>query len=279
MTGSPETSVSETAEKAILRWLEGADRPLFVGVCGAQGSGKSNLCEALSVRLNRHGLRVAVLSLDDLYLSPEARALLARTVHPLLATRGVPGTHDVALGLRVFEALEAGKPVRLPRFDKANDTPHLKAQWPRISGPVDVVLFEGWAVGAVSQEDKALLAPVNALEAEEDPKGVWRAYVNAQLETNYADLFAQLDRLILLAAPSFEIVQRWRTEQEHHLKAKLAQSGRTGAQVMTDDQIAWFIQHYERLTRHTLREMPARADLTLRLDSERKCIDVRERRA
>lgn len=274
MTGSPEI-----AETAVLSWLEGAVRPLVIGVCGSQGSGKSTLCEALKNRLATRGLKVAVLSLDDLYLSPEARAMLAHRVHPLLATRGVPGTHDVGLGLEVFQALKAQKPVRLPRFDKANDTPFLRAQWPLIDGPVDVVLFEGWAVGAVAETEPALQTPVNDLEVSEDAKGLWRAYVNIQLETVYAPLFAQLDRLILLAAPSFEVVQGWRTQQEHDLKAKLAQSGRIGAQVMTDDQINRFIQHYERLTRHILREMPDRADLTLRLDSERKCIDVRERRA
>ncbi|MFT4089602.1 MAG: kinase [Asticcacaulis sp.] len=271
MTGSPDL-----AESAVLKWLEGASRPLFVGVCGSQGSGKSTLCEGLERRLGARGLRVAVLSLDDLYLSPESRGMLAHRVHPLLATRGVPGTHDVALGGEVFQALKNGKSVRLPRFDKANDTPFLKAQWPLIDGPVDVVLFEGWAVGAVAETDDALDQPVNDLEAHEDPKGVWRAYVNTQLKTVYAPLFAQLDRLILLAAPSFEVVQGWRTQQEHDLKAKLASSGRTGARVMSDDQINRFIQHYERLTRHILREMPSRADLTLRLDSERKCIDVRE---
>jgi len=253
-------------------------RPLVVGLCGAQGSGKSTLCAALADRFAAQGLRVAVLSLDDLYLSPEARHGLARQVHPLLVTRGVPGTHDVALGLRVFDALKAGQPVRLPRFDKANDRPFLRAQWP-LTGAVDLVLFEGWAVGAVAEPAEALSVPVNALEAAEDPEGIWRTHVNQALKGDYADLFAQLDRLILLAAPSFEVVQGWRTEQEHDLKAGLAQSGRVGAAVMSDAQIVRFICHYERLTRHILREMPERADLTLRLDSARKCMDVRKRNA
>jgi D-glycerate 3-kinase len=73
---------------------------LFVlGLCGAQGSGKSTLAAALARMLARDGTRTAILSLDDIYLTRAERLQLAREVHPLFATRGAPGTHDVALGL------------------------------------------------------------------------------------------------------------------------------------------------------------------------------------
>ena len=49
-----------------------------------------------------HGLRAAILSLDDIYLSGADRLQRANTIHPLLATRGVPGTHDVGLGLQLL---------------------------------------------------------------------------------------------------------------------------------------------------------------------------------
>jgi D-glycerate 3-kinase len=38
---------------------------------------------------------------------------------------------------------------------------------------------------------------------------------------------------------------------------------------MADAAIDRFVQHYERLTRHILAEMPARAGLVLRLDESR----------
>ena len=79
--------------------------PLVLGICGAQGSGKSTLAEALAERLERDGLACAVLSLDDLYLTRAERERLARGVHPLLATRGPPGTHDTSLGIAVLDAL------------------------------------------------------------------------------------------------------------------------------------------------------------------------------
>lgn len=267
------TESCEVIEAAVLGWLgESARRPLVLGLCGAQGSGKSTLSLALCERLRARGLASASLSLDDLYLAPESRAILARTIHPLLAVRGVPGTHDVALGEQVLDDLVAGRPTLLPRFDKADDRPLGREHWQPVLAAVEVVIFEGWCIGARAQAASDLIAPVNDLERERDPARVWREYVNQALAGPYARLFARIHRLVLLAAPGFEIVHRWRTEQEHALARDLEVAGRTGAHCLSDEQVAAFIQHYERLTRHTLSEMPARADLTLFIDERRGLI-------
>lgn len=258
MTGS-----LKVVEARVRDWLEGTKRPLMLGICGAQGSGKSTLSEGLAAHLEGEGLKTALLSLDDLYLAPESRPV---GVSPLFATRGVPGTHDVALGERVLTSLEAGQPVRLPRFDKANDRPFPEKDWPEIF-TADVIIFEGWCVGAHPQADEDLNAPVNDLEREDN--GVWRDAVNAALKGPYATLFSHIDRLILLAAPGFGIVRDWRIEQENTLRARLKAEGRTGARVMNDAEVGRFIQHYERLTRHILQTMPLYADLTLQLDPSR----------
>lgn len=241
-----------------------------VGICGPQGCGKSTAALVLSRLLEARGLRVAILSLDDLYLPIEDRQALAREVHPLLRTRGVPGTHDVALGLKVLDGLAGDGPTALPRFDKAADTRAPVEAWPVVEGPVDVVLFEGWCVGARPQPDKALRKPVNALERDRDPDGVWRAHVNAALAGPYRALFARIDLLVQFLAPDFETVLAWRQEQERKLRDRLAAAGQAGAQVMDDAQVADFVQHYERLTRHIAAEMPARADLVIRLDADRR---------
>ena len=217
-------------------------------------------------RLEARGLRAAVLSLDDLYLPHDERARLARIVHPLLATRGVPGTHDVARGVRLLDAVRAGEDVVLPRFDKATDNPAPTDAWKAVMGALDVLIFEGWCVGARAQEEAALTVPVNALEAERDPERTWRRFVNLALSTDYAELFERIDKLVLLAAPGFEVVRAWRIEQEHDLRRRAGE----GARTMSDGQIGVFIQHYERLTRHILSDMPAFADLTLRLDEKRE---------
>lgn len=259
------TASPEIVAQAATGWLNGP-RPLILGICGSQGSGKSTLAQGLVQRL---GVRAAILSLDDLYLGKAARAELAHTVHPLLATRGVPLTHDVALGCTILDAVKAGQAVRLPRFDKASDEPLPETEWESVNGPVDLLIVEGWCVGAVAQSPADLAVPVNDLERTEDPHGVWRHAVNDALAGPYQALFARIDRLVLLAAPGFEVVQGWRTQQEADLRDTLAAQGRDPAQAMSDAQIARFIRHYERITRAILAEMPGRADLALRLDPDR----------
>ncbi len=232
--------------------------PFVLGLCGAQGSGKSTLAAAVVEAARARGLAAATLSLDDLYLTRAERAVLAREVHPLLATRGVPGTHDVALGLDLLARLDAGEAVNLPRFDKATDDRAPEAAWDAVAPRLDLLVFEGWCVGAVAQAEDALAEPVNALEASEDADGRWRTWVNARLAADYQRLFARIDALVLLAAPGFEVVAQWRLEQE-----------RAGAGVMDAGAVARFVQYYERLTRHILAEMPARADLVIHLSADR----------
>lgn len=247
-----------------------ATRPREVGLCGTQASGKSTIAAVVAEMLRAEGLRVAVLSIDDLYLTREEREVLAAEVHPLFVTRGPPGTHDVALGLRTLDSLKRPGITALPRFDKARDTRRDPADWEPFEGPADVVILEGWFVGAMAQAAGALARPVNDLERDEDPDGVWRGYVNKQLNGPYRELFERLDRLIFLQAPSFETVLGWRIEQEHKLKARLAREGADASRTMSDAEVARFIAHYERITGQVLSEMPPRTDLLFRLDAERR---------
>lgn len=256
---------------ALCKRIEGALRsgcrlPLVVGICGAQGSGKSTLAATLAHRLGQSGQRVATLSLDDLYKTRAERQRMAREVHPLFATRGVPGTHDVALGLETIAALERGEAAPLPRFDKAVDDRAPRETWPLAPSGTQVLLLEGWCVGARPQADVSV--PVNALEEVEDPQGLWRTHANAALAGDYQQLFARLDLLVLLAAPGWDVVARWREQQE----AELRQRG--GSAVMTPAEVLRFIQHYERLTHWILEEMPDRADLTVRLGENREVLSL-----
>jgi D-glycerate 3-kinase len=244
--------------------------PLVVGLCGAQGSGKSTIAKFLTLALEDADKRVAVLSLDDLYLTREQRQNLAAHVHPLFATRGVPGTHDVALGLKVLDGLARRAPesaTLIPRFDKAADTRALPAPEDMVVGAADVVLFEGWCVGAVPQSDAELAEPVNALERTRDPDGIWRRHVNDALAGPYRDLFGRIGCLVLIEAPGFERVLAWRTEQEAKLRARV---GTSATRVMSDAEVAVFVQHYERLTRHILAEMPGRCNVRIALDADRR---------
>lgn len=252
--GAPAADLIEAA----IEGRVGARRPFVLGICGAQGSGKSTVAALLAERWRAQGKRVAILSLDDLYLDVAARQQLAETVHPLLRTRGVPGTHDVALGLEVIEAIGREGEGRLPRFDKKRDEP---GEPEAFMGLADILIFEGWCIGARPEDEAPLVEPVNALERERDAEGVWRHYVNAQLAGPYRALFARIDFLALLKAPGFDVVADWRIEQER----------RAGGS-MTDAEVRDFVEYYRRLTLHILRGGEAWADLTIRLDAERQVI-------
>ena len=213
----------------IARMAAGREAPLFVGLSGPQGSGKSTLTALVAQLLRSRGLRTANLSLDDLYLTPAERARLGQTVHPLLRTRGAPGTHDIALGLGVLGDLSRAGPALIPRFDKAADDRAPVADWERFDGPADVILLEGWCLGARPQPDAALVAPVNALERDEDPAGVWRRYANTALAGSYRALFDRIDLLIVMTAPDFPTVRLWRGQQEQRLRKSLAALGQDPA--------------------------------------------------
>lgn len=263
---------NDTLQRALLNRIRAAlplaRAPLVVGICGAQGSGKSTLVAALALALEAEGIAAATLSLDDLYLTRAERQKLAGTVHPLFATRGVPGTHDVALGIDTINALEHGEAARLPRFDKGNDDREPVDAWPSAPANTQVLLLEGWCLGARPQDVGALAKPVNALEAGEDPDGGWRGHANKALAGPYQDLFARIDTLVLLAAPDWEVVAKWREQQEAELRATGA------ARAMDAPQVRRFIQHYERLTRWILAEMPGRADLMVRLGEGREVLEI-----
>lgn len=236
-----------------------------VGISGAQGSGKSTLTAALHAHFAAHGIATATLSLDDLYLTHAQRARLAAKVHPLLSTRGVPGTHDVALGMATIAALARGEPTLLPRFDKACDDRSPPSETDRSPAATRLLLFEGWCLGARAQTADELVQPVNALEAAEDRDAHWRGYVNAALAGDYAALWRRIDAMAFLRAPDFATVSGWRREQEQALRQRSGQ----GPGVMDDAALDRFVAHYERITRHLLADLAARSDLVIELDPDR----------
>ncbi|HEX7034983.1 MAG TPA: hypothetical protein VF210_04380 [Pseudomonadales bacterium] len=247
------------------RWND-VPPPFVLGIAGAQGSGKSTLARVLEHALRLAGANAAACSIDDFYLTRAERRRLAETVHPRLATRGVPGTHDVALLERTLRALGRRGETRLPSFDKGTDERRPRSAWRAVTGPLDVLVLEGWCVGAAPEPPAALAEPVNDLEAREDPDGRWREHVNGFLAGPYARLWRRLHGLVYLEVPGFAAVRRWRTEQEQALPAERRMDGAA---------LERFIAHYERLTRWMLTQMPSRAPLVVRLDDAHRAVELR----
>lgn len=257
------------AEKIMKQSQSKVDAPLFVGVNGCQGSGKSTLSEFLQDYIQHNSaLNVIVLSLDDFYYSQQKRAQLANDIHPLFKTRGVPGTHDTEHIQQIFSQLKQADNVALPRFNKATDNPHPNEIWPKVTQSVDIVVFEGWCWGVEAQSETQLVDPINSLEKQFDKDASWRTYVNNALLKDYQPLYAQIDFWVLLKAPSFDSVYQWRLEQEQKLKLSTEGDDRSG--IMSEQQVLAFIQYYQRLTEHGLATLPATCDVIFHLNNSRK---------
>lgn len=251
-------------------WLstQQKDKPLVIGINGSQGSGKSTLTHILGDLLEQgFNKKVLSFSIDDLYKTREQRKQLAQTIHPLFQTRGVPGTHEAELGISIIRQLmdKTSVEVRIPVFDKSIDDRLPEPDWKQTNPPCDIIIFEGWCVGSIAQDENELAAPVNRLEQDEDPDAIWRSYANQQLKGIYAELYSHIDILLMLKIPDFSKVFEWRKLQESKLRQSLENTNEPENKTMTDTEIDRFIMHYERITRHTLKEMPERCDIVFEL--------------
>lgn len=258
----------------ILAQFKKNNTPYFVGINGCQGSGKSTLTDFLAEYLTaQHPLNVVIMSLDDFYLTGEKRQQLAENIHPLLATRGVPGTHDMATLEHVLLQLKTKKTgFSIPRFNKATDEPYPKEQWTVVDKPIDIILLEGWCWGVKPQTEEQLRSAINELELQYDAKGEWRNYVNQQLSEAYVPLYKSMDFWLALQAPSFDCVYKWRLEQEQKLQARnidLANS-----KVMSPAEILNFTQYFQRLSVQSCTTIAQSADAIFYLDYARQITDV-----
>lgn len=243
----------------LLNRLLALPRPAIIGISGAQGTGKSTLARALTELLISQGIAAGSVSLDDYYLSKARRQQLAGNIHPLLAQRGVPGTHDIERAVNDAKTVLTGQPVTLPQFAKALDQPAaaLAAQ------PLDILIVEGWCLGVQPQAAADLARPVNQLEATEDSEGQWRHYVNQQLAGAYSRYWQLIKPLIWLQAPDWDCVCRWRAQQEQ----QLWQQHGSG---MNKAELARFMLPFQRLTQASWQQLPAMASYTVLLDQQQR---------
>ena len=234
--------------KKIIELYKSKNRPFVIGLSGGQGSGKSTISQILKIIFRSYfNLNVACLSIDDFYKTALERQKMSHSVHPLFLTRGVPGTHDCKMLYNVLRALlkKNFKSVRTPKFDKSIDDRLKLRYWQKILKKPDIIILEGWCVGAKPQKLKELKKPVNILEKHEDTKLTWRKKVNNELKTSYKKIYDLIDKKIYLKVPNFKYVLKWRLLQEKKLSSRSKKK-----KTMDTKQIKRFIMFYERLTKN-----------------------------
>ena len=241
-------------------------RPYFVGLAGGQGTGKTTISSLIRIILAKYfKLNVFRISIDDFYKTRKERINLSKKVHPMLLTRGVPGTHDINMMLNFFRKSKSKKFKRfkLPTFNKAIDDRYNKKKWYDLKKRPDVIIFEGWCVGAKSEKNTTLNKAINSLERAKDQKKIWRKHVNHQLKSKYKNLYSQLNCLIYLKAKNFSLLQRWRLKQERKLWVK----SKVKSKIMSRGDVLNFMQTYQRITQNMFRNMPKYASVIFNLNS------------
>ena len=243
-------------------------RPYFVGLAGGQGTGKTTISSLIRIILTKYfKLNVFRISIDDFYKTRKERINLSKRVHPMLLTRGVPGTHDINMMLNFFKKskIKKFKRLKLPTFNKAIDDRFNKKKWYDLKNKPDVIIFEGWCVGAKSEGRNSLKKSINSMERIKDNKGIWRKYVNQQLKSKYKNLYSQLNCLIFLKAKNFSLLQKWRLKQERKLGLK--SKNKIKSRVMNKEDVLSFMQTYQRITQNMFRYMPKYASIIINLNS------------
>ena len=251
-------------------------KTLIIGLAGGQGSGKTTISSILTLILKKYfKLNIFKVSIDDFYKTRKDRRNLSIRKHPLLMTRGVPGTHDVDLMLRFFKKVKSKnfKKLEIPKFNKAIDDRFKKNFWYKLKSKPDVIIFEGWCVGAKAQTIKQLKKPVNSLERVHDQHIKWRSYVNYQLKTKYNTLFKQLDGLLYLKAKNFNLLKNWRLKQERKLWVQT--KSKKNLKIMSSGDVLNFMQTYQRITQQMFKDAIKNSSIIMNLNNKHQIQNIK----
>ena len=237
-------------------------------ISGSQGIGKSTLLKIIEKNvLKFYEKKILTLSLDDYYLSKKERLILSKKIHPLLITRGVPGTHDINKLIKDVISFQNKKyPIIKPIFDKLKDDRSRKRE--KIIKKADILILEGWCCGSPPIEKKYLYKNINFLEKKEDPEMIWRNFYNQKLKNEYAYLFNLFGKKIFLKSPAFDYVLNWRFKQEKMMIKK------NNKKIMNKNELKYFISHYEKITKSMIKVLPKRANIVIKIDKNQRIKDL-----
>lgn len=249
-------------------------KTLFLGLSGGQGSGKTTVTGILKIILKKYFKRkIHTSSIDDFYKTLEERDKISNTMHPLFKTRGVPGTHDTNLIKKFFDFIKKKKfkKFKLPKFDKSIDDRLNEKYWFNVKERPEIVIFEGWCVGAKPQLNSLLKKPINILEKYEDEDLIWRKHANEKIKREYKKIFAMIDNFIFMKISNFNMVFKWRLLQERKLK----KGSHTTKKIMSYDKIKRFVMFYQRVTLQMFKDMPKIASVVLTLNNKHQINKIR----
>ena len=254
-------------------------KPYTIGMAGGQGTGKTTISSIVTLILKKYfKLSVFKISIDDFYKTRKERFLLSKKIHPAFMTRGVPGTHDTKIIFNFFKKIRSRKfkSFKMPKFDKSIDDRCKKNFWYKIKQKPDVIILEGWCVGARAQQSYQLKKSINFFEKNNDQNLVWRKYVNSQLKTKYKKIFNKLNCLLYLKAKNFNLLQVWRLKQEKKLKFK--SKNKKNLKIMNKKEVIKFMQTYQRITQNMFKDAPKYCSIILNLNSNHqiKSVDYRK---
>lgn len=227
-------------------------QPLIQGILGGQGTGKTTLTLILRQLLSVMGYSTVELSIDDIYKTYAERSRI-RQADPRLRWRGPPGTHDIDLGIATLDQLrsaQVGDQVAIPRFDKSLHGGEGDRIDPESLPAADIVLFEGWFVGARPISAEAFDHPPDPIGTEADRQ--FARAMNQRL-VDYLPLWDRLDRLMVIVPEDYRLSKQWRLQAEHQMKAQ----GKPG---MDDAVIDAFVSYFWRALHPELFITPLKHD-------------------
>ena len=152
-------------------------------ISGSQGCGKTTLLKLIKNNFkNFYNIDPLCISLDDYYLTKKQRNDLSKRIHPLLQTRGVPGTHATEKITKTLKLFDKKKyPIKIPKFDKLNDDRLPFSQI--IISKKNMIFLEGWCCGCPPLSNSFLQKNLNNIE-KTDSEYIWRKYYNNKLKKN-----------------------------------------------------------------------------------------------